>query len=73
MPEININNDDNDDKEIPSNMDKLFNELENIENLRSNSLIMTEISNSRIQYPSQIMNSSIAIHQGKKCGECGRN
>ena len=70
LPEININIDDNYSKEIPTNMDKLFEQLENIESLRTNSLIMTEISNSRIQNPSQIMNYSIAIHQGIKCDKC---
>ena len=72
IPEININIDDNNAKEIPSNMDKLFNQFENMENLRTNSLIMTEISNSRIQYPSQIMNSAIIKHKGIKCQKCGK-
>ena len=49
MPEININIDENNiKKDSPKFLDKLFDNLENIENIRNKSLIMTEISNSRI-------------------------
>ena len=51
-------------------MNKLFAQLENIENMRNNSLIMTEISNSKIQVTSQIFNSSICFHHGIKCEKC---
>lgn len=70
IPEININFDDSNVKKSPSGMNKLFAQLENIENMRNNSLIMTEISKSKIQPTSQIFNSSICIHQGIKCEKC---
>ena len=67
LPDININiNNDN-----PKNaLNKLFQQLENIENIRNKSLIMTEISNSKINVSSKIINSSILVHQGIKCDKC---
>ena len=70
IPEININFEDNNAKDSPSGMNKLFAQLENIENMRNNSLIMTEISNSKIQGASQIFNSSLLVHNGIQCEKC---
>ena len=70
LPDINININDNNQKNTPSSMNKLFEQLVNLENIRTNSLIMTEISNSRINGQSQIMNSTFLVHQGIKCDQC---
>ena len=70
LPDINININENNPKHSPSSMNKLFEQLVNLENIRTNSLIMTEISNSRINAQSQIMNSTFLVHQGIKCEKC---
>ena len=70
LPDINININDNNQKNPPLLMNKLFYQLVNLENIRTNSLIMTEISNSRINIQSQIMNSTVLVHQGIKCEKC---
>ena len=66
IPEININIDDNNPKDSPSGLNKLFAQIKNIENMHNNSLIMTEVSNSKIPGASQIFNSSFLVHQGIK-------
>ena len=70
LPDINININDNNQKNSPLSMNKLFEQLINLENIRTNSLIMTEISNSRINGQSQIMKSTFLVHQGIKCEKC---
>jgi len=75
MPEININIDENNIKNnSPKILDKLFDNLENIENIRNQSLIMTEISNSRINLnqssTSKINNSVFLLHNGVQCEKC---
>ena len=69
LPNIDINININDNNEKKS-MNKFFDQFENLENIRNSSLIMTEISNSRIQGPSKIMNSYFYTHFGIKCQKC---
>ena len=73
MPEINLNFDDNIIRNNPLDINRFLNQLENIENIRNNSLIMTEINNSKIQFnqpSSKINNSLILIHNGILCEKC---
>ena len=54
-------------------MEQLFNQFENIENNYINSQILLEISNSRVKMNHQrsnVMNSSLMIHNGIKCERC---
>ena len=54
-------------------MEKLFNHFENIENNFINSQILQEISNSKMkmnQQRSNIMKSSLMMHNGIKCERC---
>ena len=67
IPDIDLNLNE---KNAPKSMNKFFEQLENIENIRNNSLIMTEISNSKIQASSKIMNSPLYIHNGIQCAHC---
>ena len=71
LPEININFNENinPNNDITS-MNKLINQFENIENIRTKSLIITEISYSKIRQPSKVMNSSLLIHNGVSCNKC---
>ena len=70
LPKINLNINDVGQTATSNGINKLFKQLENIENLRTNSLIITEISNSKINPNSQIINSAILVHQGIKCERC---
>ena len=75
MPEIKINTEENNIKnDSPKFLDKLFNNLENIENIRNKSLIMTEISNSRLflnqSSSSKVVNSIFLVHNGIQCEKC---
>ena len=70
LPEIKFDfNDDNINTDINS-MNKLFNQFENIEKMRNKSLIITEITDSRIRQTSKIMSSSLLIHNGVSCNKC---
>ena len=73
LPEIDININDDYQKNSSNAMNKFFQQLENIENIRNKSLIMTEISNSKINAASQIINSTLLIHQGIKCEKCQKS
>ena len=56
-----------------TNFESFFDKLENIENIRNNSLIMTEISNSKLNIDkedSKIASSNIIFHNGIKCCRC---
>ena len=60
-------------KNMNNPMEKLFNHFENIENNYINSQILQEISNSKMkinQQRSNVMNSSLMIHNGIKCERC---
>ena len=70
IPEIKIDfNENNSKNELPC-MNKFFNQFENIENLRNNSLIYSEISKSKLCSQSKIMNSQFLLHNGIKCEKC---
>ncbi len=74
LPEINFDfNENNNLNNDITSMNKLINQFENIENMRTKSLIITEISNSKIRKPSKIMNSSLLIHNGVTCNRCQMN
>lgn len=70
IPEINFNIKEKLKKNEPISMNKFIDHLENMENIRNNSIIMTEISNSKMKIPSQIGNQTILMHNLIKCGKC---
>ena len=68
-PAINKKN----EKIVDNPMEQLFNQFENIKNNYINSQILLEISNSRVkmnQQRSNVINSSLMIHNGIKCERC---
>ena len=70
LPDINPTINKKNEKIKDNPMEQLFNQFENIENNYINSQILLEISNSRVKMNHQrsnVMNSSLMIHNGIKC------
>ena len=73
LPDINPTINKKNEKIKDNPMEQLFNQFENIENNYINSQILLEISNSRVKMNHQrsnVMNSSLMIHNGIKCERC---
>ena len=73
LPDINPTINKKSEKIKDNPMEQLFNQFENIENNYINSQILLEISNSRVKMNHQrsnVMNSSLMIHNGIKCERC---
>ena len=73
LPDINPTINKKNEKIKDNPMEQLFNQFENIENNYINSQILKEISNSRVKMNHQrsnVMNSSLMIHNGIKCERC---
>ena len=73
IPEINTIINKKNSKKVLEPIDILFNQFEDIENNYYNSQILSEISKSKLKMRQQrtnIMNSSLMLHQGIKCEKC---
>ena len=73
LPDINPTINKKNEKIKDNPMEQLFNQFENIENNYINSQILLEISTSRVKMNHQrsnVINSSLMIHNGIKCERC---